>query len=119
MAVWNKAHILTLRLYSLTATFPREEVYGLTGQIRRAASSVPANIAEGCGRGGNAELSRYLRIALGSASELEYHLQLAHDLNYLGDEDHSSTTADVTEIKRMLTGLTRRLSTTSNSKTAD
>jgi four helix bundle protein len=115
LVVWRKAHELTTGLYLLTASFPREEVYGLTSQIRRAASSVPANIAEGCGRGGNAELARFLRIAMGSASELEYHLLLARNLHYLAEKDYLvekdyEVTADkVIEIKRMLAGLVRRL----------
>jgi four helix bundle protein len=72
--VWEKAHSLTLDIYKATATFPRAEMYGLTSQLRRASSSIPANIAEGCGRGGNAELARFLQIGMGSASELEYHI---------------------------------------------
>jgi four helix bundle protein len=109
LAVWSKGHELTLKLYAATASFPRDEVYGLTSQIRRAASSVPANIAEGCGRGSNADLARFLQIALGSASELDYHLQLAHDLAYFKGSDYDAITSDVSEIKRMLTGFLRRL----------
>ena len=77
LTVWQKSHELTLALYRLTAPFPREEIYGLTSQIRRAASSIPANLAEGCGTDGDGELARYCRIARASASELEYHLLLA------------------------------------------
>jgi four helix bundle protein len=77
LKVWQKSHQLTLALYKLTASFPREETYGLTAQIRRASSSISANLAEGCGRNGDAELARYCSIASGSASELEYHLLLA------------------------------------------
>ncbi len=109
LVVWKKGHELTLKTYSLTAGFPREEVYGLTSQMRRAAASIPANIAEGCGRGGNAELARFLQIALGSASELEYHLLLAHDLKHLTTADYEAAAADVSEVKRMLTGLQRRI----------
>lgn len=74
LKVWEKSHQLTLAIYKITAIFPREELYGLTIQIRRASASIPANIAEGCGRNGVAELARFLHIAMGSASELEYHL---------------------------------------------
>ena len=74
---------MTLAVYEATAGFPRGELYGLTGQIRRSCSSIPANIAEGCGRGGDAELARFLKISAGSASELEYHLLLARDLHLL------------------------------------
>jgi four helix bundle protein len=80
LMVWQKAHQLTLGIYELTANFPRDEVYGLTSQVRRAAASIPANVAEGCGRDGDTELARFLRIAMGSANELEYHLILARDL---------------------------------------
>ncbi len=82
LKVWQKAHRLTLEAYQASATFPREELFGLTSQVRRAASSIPANIAEGCGRGGG-DLVRFCELAAGSASELEYHLILAHDLGYL------------------------------------
>jgi four helix bundle protein len=81
--VWERSHHLTLAVYKATSSFPREELYGLTSQIRRARSSIPANIAGGCGRRGDAELSRFLLIAMGSANELEYHLLLARDLDYL------------------------------------
>ena len=77
LKVWRKAHSLALAIYKGTVRFPRTELYGLTSQIRRACVSIPANIAEGCGRGGDPELGRFLQIAMGSASELEYHLLLA------------------------------------------
>ena len=83
LKVWEKAHHLTLEIYRATASFPRAETYGLTSQIRRASSSICANLAEGCGRGGDAELARFCGIARGSASELEYHLLLARDLHLL------------------------------------
>ena len=78
--VWAKAHQLTLEIYKTTAGFPREELYGVTSQLRRSAASIPANIAEGFGRGGSAELARFLQIGLGSAYEVEYHALLAMDL---------------------------------------
>ena len=109
MRVWEKGHRLTLAVYKTTATFPREELYGLTSQIRRSCASIPANIAEGCGRSGDAELARYLRIAMGSASELEYHLLLAHDLGLLNTLDHERLIEEVTEVKRMLTSFTKKL----------
>ncbi len=80
LMVWEKSHQLTLEIYQATGAFPREELYGLTSQIRRAAASIPANIAEGCGKDTETELARYMQISMGSASELEYHLLLAHDL---------------------------------------
>ena len=83
LKVWEKSHQLTLAVYKATTKFPKDEMYGLTGQIRRSCASIPANVAEGCGRGGDAELARFLQIAMGSASELEYHLLLSRDLNFL------------------------------------
>jgi four helix bundle protein len=109
LKVWDKGHRLTLAIYKSTARFPREELYGLTSQMRRSCASIPANIAEDCGRDGDAELARFLRIALGSASELEYHLLLAHDLGLLYTPDHERLTKEVTEVKRMLTSFTKKL----------
>jgi len=103
LKVWEKGHALTLAVYRATVKFPREELYGLTSQIRRASASIPANIAEGCGRGGKAELARYLQVAMGSASEVEYHLLLARDLGLLGVPQHNELESIVTEVKRMLT----------------
>jgi four helix bundle protein len=105
LRVWEKGHQLTLAIYKATAKFPREELYGLTSQIRRCSSSIPANIAEGCGRSGGAELSRFLQIAMGSASELEYHLLLAHDLGFLTPPTYQPIATAVLEVKRMLTAL--------------
>jgi four helix bundle protein len=83
LKVWERSHRLTLQVYVHTRSFPKDELYGLTAQIRRAAVSIGANIAEGCGRRGDAELGRFLQIAMGSACELEYHLLLARDLGIL------------------------------------
>ena len=112
LKVWEKSHHLTMAIYRLTGTFPRHETYGLTSQLRRAAASVPANIAEGCGRDTNAELARFLQIAMGSASELEYHLLLAHDLTYINDKDYTSVNAQVVQVKRMLAPLIKSLRVT-------
>lgn len=109
LKVWEKSHQLALAVYEATSTFPRRELYGLTSQIRRACASIPANIAEGCGRSGDAELARFLQIAMGSASELEYHLLLARDLGFLPTADHEQLTEDVVEVKRMLTRFMQKL----------
>jgi len=109
LKVWGKAHEVALGCYAITKSFPKEEIFGLTSQIRRAGASVPANIAEGCGRRGNAELHRFLQIAMGSASELEYHLLLSRDLGYLNQDKHSRIHDQVTEVKRMLASLTRKV----------
>jgi four helix bundle protein len=109
LKVWEKAHQLTLEVYRATASFPREETYGLTSQTRRASASICANLAEGCGRSGDTELARFCSIARGSASELEYHLLLARDLQFLQPSLHEQLAADTTEIKRMLTALIQKL----------
>jgi four helix bundle protein len=105
LKVWEKAHQLALGVYRGTASFPREEQYGLTSQMRRASFSVPANIAEGCGRGSAAQLRSFLEIGMGSASELEYYLILARDLGYLPVEQYTHLDAGVREVKRMLASL--------------
>jgi four helix bundle protein len=109
LEVWAKDHQLTVAVYEVTRTFPRDEIYGLTSQIRRAVGSIPANIAEGCGRNGDAELSRFLQIAMGSASELEYHILLARDLNLLDSAGCDHLSNEVTEIERMLASLIKKL----------
>ncbi len=109
LQVWQKAHQLALAVYQNTASFPREELFGLTSQLRRAAASIPANIAEGCGRNGSAEMARFLQISMGSASELEYHFILAHDLKYLADDRYAELINLIIEIKQMLTGLIQKV----------
>jgi len=109
LIVWQKAHQLTLDLYRVTKSFPRDEQYGLTSQIRRAAASVGANIAEGCGRGTARDFARFVQMALGSASELEYELLLASDLGLFPGTTYSQFESAIVSVKRMLTGLARRL----------
>ncbi len=102
LKVWQKGHQLTLAVYKATKEFPKDELFGLTSQMRRSAASIPTNIAEGCGRAGKAELGRFLQISMGSASELEYHLVLAHDLGFLTDADHDRLHNQAIELKRMI-----------------
>ena len=109
LKVWQKAHELTLATYQATAAFPREELYGLTSQLRRSSSSIPANLAEGCGRDGDAELARFCCIAMGSASELEYHLLLAKDLKLMKSKEYSELSESAIELKRMLSALIKKL----------
>ncbi len=109
LQVWQKSHALTLAVYAATREFPREERFGLTSQIRRASSSIPANIAEGCGRSGDNELRRFLEIAMGSASELEYHLLLAHDLHMLAPGQYDPLNQQTCEVKRMLAAFIQKL----------
>ena len=98
-----------MAVYQSTSDFPREERYGLTSQLRRCSASIPANLAEGCGRNGDAELARFCSIAMGSASELEYHLLLARDLKLLKPRDYQELDQRTIELKRMLTALIQKL----------
>ena len=100
--VWEKSHHLVLAVYKVSQGFVTEERYGLTSQMRRASASIPTNIAEGCGRSGDAELARFMQISMGSASELEYQLLLAHDLQYLSTAQFNDLNNKVIEVKRML-----------------
>jgi four helix bundle protein len=109
LVVWRKAHGATLAIYRATVAFPKEELYGLTSQMRRSASSIAANIAEGCGRRGNGEFHRFLQIAMGSASELEYHVLLSRDLEFIDQHKFEMLTFDVQEIKKMLASLIRKV----------
>jgi four helix bundle protein len=110
LRVWVKAYELTLDVYKKTRAFPKDEMYGLTSQLRRAASSIGANIAEGCGRRSDPEMRRFLQIARGSANEVEYHLLLSRDLELLSVDDFNELEAIVLEIQRMLASFVQRLS---------
>lgn len=107
--VWQRSHLLTLELYRLTKRFPPEENFGLTSQIRRAASSIPANIAEGCGRDGDAELKRFFNIALGSACELDYFVLLGGELGYFDAPSTDRLAQEIIEIRRMLGSFIQKL----------
>jgi len=109
LKVWTKAHMVTLSIYRATEEFPASERYGLTSQMRRAAASIPANIAEGCGRSSDANFARFLHVAMGSASEREYFLLLSHDLKLLSEPSHDRIVAETQEIKRMLASLISKL----------
>ena len=109
LKVWQKSHSLAVELYKVTESFPGSEIYGLTAQIRRTCTSIPANIAEGCGRSGDAEFGRFLTIAMGSACELEYHLLLSRDLRFLNDAAYQKLNEGTIEIKQMLATLIKRL----------
>ena len=109
LEVWQLGHALTLAIYAATKSFPKEELFGLTGQMRRAAASIPANIAEGCGREGDAELKRFLNIALGSACEVDYFIQLGADLGYLAPETAQPLAASCLRLRRQLGAFIRKL----------
>ena len=106
--VWQAAHAFALAIYQTTRSFPDNERFGLSSQARRAATSIPANIAEGAGRHGNPEFVRFLHIAAGSASETEYYLLLARDLAYLDDASYRTLSEQVIRIKKMLVTLARK-----------
>ena len=112
LKVWEKAHALTLLTYKFTQKFPKEEMYGLTSQLRRAASSIPTNIAEGCGRSGP-EFRHFLQIAMGSASEVEYLLLLSYELEIITESEFKDLSTRVIEVKKMIASLILKLRTDS------
>lgn len=105
LKVWEKAHEFTLGIYETTKSFPKEEIYSLTNQLRRSAASIPANIAEGCGKNSKLDFANFLNIALGSANEAEYYLILSKDLKYLSVENFDTLFKIINEIKAMLIAL--------------
>jgi four helix bundle protein len=109
LKVWEKAHLFTLQVYKSTKTFPKEELYSLTSQLKRSASSVPANITEGCGKNTKAEFAHFLNIALGSANESEYFLILFKDLNFLNEENFNTLFNIINEVKGMLIALINKV----------
>lgn len=109
LKVWMKAHQFTLMIYGVSKQLPKEELYGLTNQLRRAASSIPANIAEGCGKNTKADFAKYLNIALGSANESEYFILLAKDLAYINVEKFEMLYKLINEIKAMLIALVSKV----------
>ena len=119
LKLWEKAPQLTLTVYQVSGDFPKHEVYGLTSQLRRASVSIVANLAEGCGRGSDADFARFLQIAMGSASETEYHLLLAHDLGFLSDDAYQELNEKIQEIKRMLVSLITKLRSNSTWKISE
>jgi len=109
LKVWELSHELTLVVYQKTSVFPKEELFGLTSQLRRASSSIPTNIAEGCGRFSQKELSQFLNISLGSANETSYLLFLSKDLNYITAEDFQDLENKIEQIKAMLIKLIQKI----------
>jgi four helix bundle protein len=109
LKVWEKAHCLTLAVYKASNGLPGQELFGLTSQMRRCSASIGANIAEGCGKRGNNEFQRYLQIAAGSASELDYHLLLARDLGFFEEMDYRRLAGDLSQLRKMLTSLLQKV----------
>jgi four helix bundle protein len=111
LEVWRKAHIFTINLYKITSSFPEEERYGLTNQLRRASISIESNIAEGCGRNGNKEFSRFLNIAQGSANEVKCQVFIARDLGYINGEKSQLLTDKINEVSKMINSFNQKLKT--------
>jgi four helix bundle protein len=109
LQVWQRSHQLALDTYKATKGIPKDELFGLTSQLRRAVTSVPSNIAEGSGRQSNAEFARFLSIAMGSAAETEYQFLLAKDLGFLTAADFVVLSNEIVEIRRMLNSLIQRV----------
>ena len=107
--VWKRSHQLTVAIYRVTENYPKEEIFGLTSQIRRAIASVPTNIAEGCGRNSDAELYNFLNIASGSASEVEYQLLLSKELGYIDESVATELVKEIAEIRKMLGSYMRKI----------
>ena len=102
LIIWQRSHQLTLDVYKASKLFPKDELFGLTSQIRRAVSSIPTNIAEGCGRETNKDFAHFLQISIGSASETEYQLLLAHDLEYINNDDFERLTNEIVSVRKMI-----------------
>ncbi len=116
LKVWSKSYALSLELYRISRSFPKEEIYGITSQMRRAAVSIGANLAEGCGRRSNAEMARFVRISMGSTSELDHHLLLCKDLGLLHADDYQRTARGLNEVRKMLSALLDSIETELNVK---
>jgi four helix bundle protein len=109
LKVWQKGMGLVVTIYKATTQFPKEEIYGLTSQIKRSTVSIPSNIAEGSGHGSDKDFNRFLNIALGSSFELETQLILAKELEFLSEKDFSNISENLDEVQRMITGLQKDL----------
>ena len=114
LRVWSKAHGITLKIYQISKSFPKDELYSLTNQVRRAASSIPANIAEGCGKNTPSDFANFLNISLGSANETEYFLILSKDLGYLKEDDFNVLSDNINEVKAMLISLIQKVRVNKN-----
>ena len=107
--IWKLSHVFTLKIYELTKFYPKDEIYGVVSQIRKASSSIPTNISEGCGRDSDSEFNRFLTISLGSASEVEYLLILSKDLNYIDEKSFINLNEEINIIKRKIYSLKQKL----------
>lgn len=114
--IWKLSHLLTLEVYKITESFPKEEIFGLTSQIRRASSSIGINIVEGCGRGSDEDFKRFLRNASGSSFEVEYILLLSKDLNYISEEKFLELSPKTEELKMKISKLILKIEEDINKK---
>ena len=111
LKVWQKAHTFTINLYKISSTFPNEEKFGLTNQIRRASVSIESNLAEGAGRSTSKDFSRFIDIAQGSAFEVKCQILIARDLNYIDNQKSELLMEKINEVSRMITSLNQKLKT--------
>ncbi len=102
LEIWKKSHLLTLKIYKTTKQFPKDEIFGLTSQMRRSSSSIPTNIAEGCGRNSNPQLINFLQISTGSCSELQYQIILCKELSYINEDIFNELHNEVIDVRRMI-----------------
>jgi four helix bundle protein len=109
LKVWEKSHSMALSIYTASKGFPKEELYGISAQLRRAMVSIPTNLAEGCGRGSDKDFRRFVQIAMGSACETEYLILLCGDMKYISEEIFNRLLVEIQEIKRMLVSLLSKL----------
>lgn len=111
LLVWEKSHLFVMEVYRVTKQFPKEELYALTSQLRRASSSIPFNIAEGCGRQTKSDFAHFLNMAMGSANEADYQLYLSRCLEYTSEENYLTINALLAEVKAMLISLIDKVRT--------
>ncbi len=109
LRIWELSHNLTLKIYRITKGFPKEELFSLTSQMRRSSSSIPTNIAEGCGRGSNSDYARFLQIAVGSSSELDYQILLAKDLEYIDNTLYAELNNEISSLQRQLVAFLQKV----------
>ena len=102
LEIWKRSHLFTLKIYNITKSFPREELFGLSSQMRRSSSSIPTNIAEGAGRNTNPQFAQFLQFSSGSCSEIQYQLILSKDLTYISEEVFKELHSEIIEIRKMI-----------------
>ncbi|TPG42136.1 four helix bundle protein [Flavobacterium pectinovorum] len=109
LLIWQKSMNLVTQIYQLTNSFPKEEIYGLSSQIRRCSVSIPSNIAEGYGRDGNNDYLRFLNISISSLFEMQTQLEISFNLKYLNENQFNKINGESREIERMLSSFIRKI----------